>query len=85
MAHDHDHHGADHAGAAHGAHSVRPTASGPLAYPGALAWLAGIVTGVGFIGLLYGSAGHHDAGHAPAAEGAAPAAEGAAAPAAPAH
>lgn len=75
----HDH-GSDH-GSDHGAaHATRPAASGPLAYPGALAWALGIATGVGFIGLLYLNAGHHEGGHAEAA----PAADGAPA-AAPAH
>jgi len=45
--------------------SVDPNANNPFnKMAGPLGWLIGIVTGVGFIGLLYQSAtGHHDDGH----------------------
>jgi hypothetical protein len=74
MAHDHDSH-------AHAAPSTPPAVSGPLAYPGVLAWILGIATGVGFVGLLYVSASHHEGGGHEAAPGAAPAAGAEAAPA----
>ena len=45
--------------------SVDPNANNPFnKMAGPLGWLIGIVTGVGFIGLLYKDAtGHHDDGH----------------------
>jgi hypothetical protein len=45
--------------------SVDPNANNPFnKMAGPLGWLIAIVTGVGFIGLLYqGATGHHDEGH----------------------
>jgi hypothetical protein len=68
-----------HGSSSHDAHdheapATRPSVSGPLAYPGALAWLLGIATGVGFLGLLYNSAtSHHGPEHGEAAPAGAPA------------
>ena len=41
-----------------------PNANNPMnKIAGPAGWLIGIITGVGFIGLLYSNAGHHDGDH----------------------
>jgi len=52
--------------------SVDPNANNPFnKMAGPVGWLIGIVTGVGFIGLLYNSATHHEGGDHGADHGAA--------------